>query len=177
MKSRCPSNVQIYSPFPHVKMVNSTKSMPRELPTQACYLWRHVWVRCIAAGRADAGSMEKNSALLRESRESLGSRQFPPTTAGSEPARRARAAERFARRCCHGDKSGSGQPCRAIDRCWAHPQRAAGRGAAPPQQIRRDDAAAPGRPPTELWLPSRGRAQASRRSCGRRRLRRRMPHR
>ena len=67
---------------------------------------------------------------------------------------------------------------RAIDRCWAHPQRAAGRAAAPLPQIHHGAAAAPVRPPTELWLPSRGRAQASRHSCGRRRPKRRAtPHR
>ena len=67
---------------------------------------------------------------------------------------------------------------RAIDRCWAHPQRAAGRAAAPRPQIRHDAAAAPGRLPTAHWLPSHGRAQASRHSCGRRRPKRRpTPHR
>ena len=65
-----------------------------------------------------------------------------------------------------------------LARCWAHPQLAAGRAAGPPQQIHHDAAAAPGRPPTAHWLPSRGRAQASRRSCVRRRPKRRAtPHR
>ena len=65
-----------------------------------------------------------------------------------------------------------------LARCWAHPQLAAGRGAAPPLQIHHGAAGAPGRPPTARWLPNRGNLRASRRSCGRRRLKRRMmPHR
>ena len=64
-----------------------------------------------------------------------------------------------------------------LARCWAHPQRAVGRAAAPRPQIHHDAAAAPGRPPTARWLPNRGNHRASRRSCGRRHLRRATPHR
>ena len=87
---------------------------------------------------------------------------------------------------CGQPYEGVRQPPRPLDgytsvrlaRCWAPRRRAAGHAAAPPRQIRRDAAAAPGRPPTELWLPSRGRAQVSRRLCGRRHLRRQAtPHR
>ena len=87
---------------------------------------------------------------------------------------------------CGQPYEGVRQPPRPLDgytsvrlaRCWAHPQLAAGRAAAPPQQIHHDAAAAPGRPPTEHWLPNRGNHRASRHSCGRRRPRRRAtPHR
>ena len=131
-----------------------------------------------------AGSMEKmekkqgaSLRVLRISRQP----SVPADYSCLEPARRARGralCEALLICCCDINQAvGSvccqkgigGQPARAIDRCWAPRRRAAGRAAAPPRQIHHDAAAAPGRPPTELWLPSRGRAQASRHSCGRRR--------
>ena len=126
--------------------------------------------------RAPRAPSKETSALLRESCESLGSHQSPPTTPAWSPLDG--AARQSALQGAAATEINWAALHEAIDRCWAHPQRAAGRGAAPRPQIHHDAAAAPGRPHTARWLPNRGRAQASRHSCGRRRPKRpATPHR
>ena len=189
---------------PYGEIVNSTKCMPRELTT--CLLPLETRASPMnRRGTRGTGCIErKQRASPRAPRTSrqpsvagkypwspldacLAERFWQALSSLSAPVRRATNISQFADSICCSIRCGQlyegvrQRDCHTsvrLARCWAHPQLAAGRAAGPPQQIHHDAAAAPGRPPTAHWLPSRGRAQASRRSCVRRRPKRRAtPHR